>query len=221
MAIMLYSRATEKDTTYAGAWGGLAKTHALCALFGAGDPAVAYAAAKSASETALRLDSAISDAYTARGMVQLFHEQDFPAAQVAFKTAISLDSTRYEPWLFRSLSYLALNRMDSAISSIRRAKELQPVGDLTVRVRLATVLYSAGQIKEAESALADVLMRDSTNRLAHTERFLFGLTAGTCDRDAHDLRWIEHDFQQWNLGLVAYHWASCGEPGRARAYAAT
>ena len=219
MAITLFSQATDKDTAYARAWGGLAKTHALCALFGGGDPAVAYAAAKSASETALHLDSTVSDAYTARGMVHVFHDQDYARAQVAFRKAILLDSTRYEPWLFQSLSYLAMDKMDSAVSSIRRAKELQIVGDLNVRVRLADILHDAGRIKESDSVLADVLMRDSTNRLAHAVRFQWGAETGNCDRDNHDLRWLEHDFQQITLGVVGYHWATCGEPGRARAYA--
>ena len=40
MAIKLYSQATDKDTTYAEAWGGLAKTRALCAIWGPGDPNV-------------------------------------------------------------------------------------------------------------------------------------------------------------------------------------
>ena len=218
MAIRLYSQATDKDTTYADAWGGLAKTHALCALFAPGDPAVAFAAAKGASETALRLDNTVSDAYTARGMVHLFHEQNFPAAQAAFTTAINLDSTRYEPWLFRSLSYLAVDKLDSAVSSMRRAKELEPVGDPAVRVRLATVLRYDGQIRESVRAIAEVLSGDSTSRLAHEERLKADSPAKACD-SAHDLRWIEHDFQQYTKGAVAYHWASCGEPERARAYA--
>ena len=140
MAIMLYSRATDKDTSYAEAWGGLAKARVLCAIFTPGDPTVGFAAAKGASETALRLDGTLSDAYTVRGMVHLFHEQNFPAAQVAFIKAISLDSTRFEPWLFRSWAYMGAGEPDSAVSSVRRAKQLQPVGDPIVGIRLASIL---------------------------------------------------------------------------------
>jgi len=218
-AIQLYSQATDKDSAYAGAWGGLAKTQALCALLANGDPAVSYAAAKSASETALRLDGTMPDAYTARGLAYLFHEQNFQASQVAFATATKLDSTRYEPWQFRSVSYLAVGELDSAVRAMRRAKELQPVGDPSILVRLATVLRYSGQTQESERSLEEVLRGDSTNRLAHAERLESELAAKSCDRGGNDSRWIAHDTQQFNRAIVAWSWALCGEPGRARAYA--
>lgn len=220
MAIMLYSHATDKDTAYAGAWGGLAKTRALCALFVPGDPDVGFAAAKGASETALRLDSTQSDAYTARGMVHLFHEQNFPAAQAAFARAISLDSTRFEPWLFRSWAYIGVSKLDSAVSSVRRAKELQPAGDPIIGVRLATVLRYDGHTEEAEREVADVLKGDSTNRIARAEQLEIDNEKGRCEgQAAKNLRWVENNPMPWARAHVAYHWASCGEPTRARRYA--
>ena len=145
MAIKLYSQATDKDTSYAEAWGGLAKTRALCAIWGPGDPNVEFAAAKTASETALRLDGTLSGAYTARGMVHLFHEQDWPAAERDFAMAIKSDSTQYEPWLFRTWYYLAGNHVDSAVWTMRHAKELAPV-EAIVGVRLATALRFQGTL---------------------------------------------------------------------------
>jgi tetratricopeptide (TPR) repeat protein len=219
MAITLYSHATDEDTSYAAAWGGLAKARALCTMFTPGDPAVGFAAAKGASETALRLDSTLSDAYTARGMVHLFHEQNFPAAQVAFAKAISLDSTRFEPWLFRSWAYIGVGRLDAALSSVRRAKELQPVGDPIVGVRLSTILRYNGRVKEAQSALDDVLSGDSTNRLARGEQLEFDAETRQCDKAAKDLLWVDDNTGAGIKAFVAYLWASCGEPRRARAYA--
>ena len=218
-ALTLYSQATDKDTSYAEAWGGLAKTRALCALFAPGDPAVGFAAAKGAGETALRLDSTLSDAYTVQGMVHLFHEQNFPAAQAAFARAISLDSKRFEPWLFRSWAYLAVGKLDSAVSSVRRAKELQPVGDPIVGVRLSTALRYDGHMEEAERVLADALRGDSTNRAARGEQLEIDDQTGRCAEAAKDIAWIDDKATAWTRAHVAYHWASCGEPSRARAFA--
>lgn len=218
-AIRLYSEATDKDSTYAGAWAGLAKTHALCALFAPGDPAVGFTAAKSSSEIALRLDSTLSDGYTARGMVHLFHEQDFPAAQEAFKAASSRDSSRFEPWLFRSWAYIAAGKLDSALSSMRRAKELQPVGDPIVGVRLATVLRYDGHLEEARRAVGEELARDSTNRLAHEEQLEIEVETKQCEKARGDLPWLRRfAVRPWVWALIAYHWASCGEPSRAQSY---
>ena len=219
MAIKLYSHATDIDTSYAGAWAGLAKTYALCAVVAPGDPTVGFAAAKSASETALRLDSTLSDAYTARGMILMFREQNFPAAQLAFEAAISRDSTRFEPWFFRSRAYVAVGELDSAVSSMRRAKELQPAGDAILAIRLATVLRYDGQFEEAARTVADVLRGDSTNRVAHTERLEIGLATGTCDSAGKDVPWLEHGELQYTRAQVALYWARCGEPARARKYA--
>jgi tetratricopeptide (TPR) repeat protein len=218
MAIKLYSQATDKDTTYAEAWGGLAKTRALCAIWGAGDPNVEFAAAKGASETALRLDSTLSGAHTARGMVHLFHEQDWAGAQRDFTIAIRLDSTQYEPWLFRTWYYLAGNHVDSAVWSMRHAKQVAPVEPI-VGARLATALRYQGHVDQAKAALDDVFARDPNNLIAHRERFEIEVATMPCDSAKRDLRWVENDAHSQIRGIVEFHWASCGEPGRARKYA--
>ena len=218
MAIKLYSQATDKDTAYAEAWGGLAKTRALCAIWGDGDPNVEFAAAKGASETALRLDGTLSGAYTARGMVHLFHEQDWPAAQRDFTMAIRFDSTQYEPWLFRTWYYLAGNHVDSAVWSMRHAKELAPVEPI-VGARLATALRYQGHVDQAEAALAEILERDPNNLIAHRERFEVEVATMPCDSATRDLPWVENDAHTQIRGIVEFHWASCGEAGRARKYA--
>ena len=218
MAIKLYSQATDKDTTYAEAWGGLAKTRALCAIWGAGDPNVEFAAAKGASETALRLDSTLSGAHTARGMVHLFHEQDWPGAQRDFTIAISLDSTQYEPWLFRTWYYLAGNHVDSAVWSMRHAKQVAPVEPI-VGARLATALRYQGHVDQAKAALDDVFALDPNNLIAHRERFEIEVATMPCDSAKRDLPWVENDAHSQIRGIVEFHWASCGEPARARKYA--
>ena len=218
MAIKLYSQATDKDTTYADAWGGLAKTRALCAVWGAGDPNVEFAAAKGASETALRLDGTLSGAYTARGMVHLFHEQDWPGAQRDFTMAIKSDSTQYEPWLFRTWYYLAGNHLDSAVWAMRHAKELAPVEPI-VGVRLATALRYQGHVDQAEATLAEILQRDPNNLIAHRERFEVEVATMPCDSATRDLPWVENDAHAQIRGIVEYHWAKCGNVGHARKYA--
>jgi tetratricopeptide (TPR) repeat protein len=130
LAISTFAQATEKDAAYAAAWGGLAITRALCALFGAAshEPALEFMEAKTASEAALRRDPKSWEAHTAYGMVRLFHEQNFAEPEREFDLAARYDPTRYEPWLFRAWYYLAMNNIDSAIRSIRHAKELAPIG---------------------------------------------------------------------------------------------
>ena len=218
-SIKLYSQATNRDSTYAEAWGGLAKAEALCALFGAGDPDVRFATAKGPAETALRLDSGLSDAYTARGIVHLFHEQNFPAAEADFIRATTLDSARYEPWLFRSWAYVAADQLDSAEYSMRHAKALRPIGDLIVGVRLATVLRLRGKLSAAQSELDEVLQVDSNSRLARTELFELYIQHGGCARARPLLPWVAQDPTQYGKALGASYWAICGHAALAWRYA--
>jgi tetratricopeptide (TPR) repeat protein len=213
MAIAKFVQATEKDSTYAAAWGGLAKTHALCALFGPvdRDPAVEFADAKTASDKAISLDPTSWEAYTTRGMVHLFHEQDFADAQHDFTTAIRFDSTAYEPWLYRSWYYLAMNEIDSAEKSVRHAKELAPTVAPVVRVRLATVLRFNNKLPEAESEVAQVLQTESGNIVAHGEQFEIDIATGRCDSAASVLGSAPLAATQYNRALVAYYWAMCGQ----------
>ena len=207
-AITKYSQATDKDTTYAKAWAGLAKTRALCTMFGGADPNVEFPAAKSASGRALQLDSTLPDAYTARGMVELFHEQDFPAAQRDFMMAIRFDSTQYEPWLYRTWAYFGAGELDSALASIRHAYSLDPAQPI-LGLRLATVLRYHGDTAEAERTIADVLQRDSASKIAHGERLEFYDATQQCDKALKEAAGR----------LDPYAWASCGHKERAQRFA--
>ena len=210
-AIAKYSQATDKDATYAKAWAGLGKTRALCTIYGGGDPSVEFPMAKSASIRALQLDSTLSDAYTARGMGELFHEQDFPAAQRDFMLAIRFDSTQSEPWLFRTWCYFAAGELDSALASIRHAYSLDPAQAI-LGLRLATVLRYHGDTTEAERTIADVLQQDSASKIAHGERLEFYDATQQCDKALKEAE-LGHGT------LSAYAWASCGPRERAQRFA--
>jgi tetratricopeptide (TPR) repeat protein len=217
-AIRLYSRATEMDTLYAEAWGGLAKTYALCALF-TGNPDVDFPLAKSASATALALDNTLASAYTASGMVQVFHEQNFPAAQRNFALALKYDPTAYEAWLFRAWAYLAENQPDSAEHAVRAATALPHAGDATVGVRLATMLRVRGDLSGTARELTAVLAQYPGSPAAIGERFELDVLQSRCDSAREELPLIWPRPIQYYRAVGAVFWARCGQADRARRYA--
>ena len=218
-SIKLFSRAAARDTLYAAAWSGLAKARALCALFSAADPNIEFAAARGPAETALRLDAKQADAWVARGMVRLFREQDFDAARRDLGMAIKNDSTRYEPWLYLTWVHLANDHLDSALASVRRAKQIEPVNAPIVRVRLATLLRITGDLDGARREIDDVLRMDSTGHLARTERFELNLVAGRCDLARVDIAAVKGDPNPYQQAMLASHWAKCGKRVVAQHYA--
>jgi len=211
-AIAGYSKATDTDTLYAEAWAGLAKAYAQCSIWGGFDPNEAFANAKAASGRALLLDSALADAYTARGMGELFHEQDFSAAQRDFTRAIRFDSTQALPWLYRTWCYVAAGQLDSALASIRHAYSLDPAQPI-FGLRLATVLRFHGDTAEAERAIADVLQREPANTMAHNELLEFYDASQQCDKALKEAQ------QVGDNSYAAYAWASCGHRERAQHFA--
>jgi tetratricopeptide (TPR) repeat protein len=220
-AIRMLSRATAADSLYAAAWASLAKANALCALFGDGDPDVMFAAALAPAKHALELDPRASDSHTTLGMVHLFHEQAFNDARQEFIAASALDSTKYEPWLFRSWTYLAANQVDSAVYYVRQAKRLRPVGDEIVGVRLATMLRKQGRYAEAQAELDQVLQVNPASGLARGEQFEFHLEQHHCREAAAVAPLTSRYVLQYEAALRAVFWVYCDKPERARRYAQT
>ena len=221
-AIRMLSRATAADSLYAEAWASLAKSNALCALFGDGDPDVMFAAALGPAKQALELDPRGSDSHTTLGMVHLFHEQAFDAARQEFVVASQLDSTKYEPWLFRAWTYVAANQLDSAVYSMRQAKRLRPVGDEIVGVRLATILRKQGRYADAQSELDQVLQVNPTSGLAGAEQFEFHVEQHQClDASADAPTSSRYYVRQYMDAVRAARWVYCDNPERARRYVTT
>lgn len=214
-AITEYSEATYRDSLYAPAYGGLAQTRVLCVMFGSRNPREEFVVAKGASETALRLDTTLAVAYTARGMVELFGEQNYSAAQLDFAASIRFDSTQYQPWLYRTWAYIGAGELDSALASIRHAYSLDPVQPI-VGVRLATVLGYHGDTAEAEQRLADVLHRDTSNVIAHAELMELYSAAHQCAKALEEVQWVAHHSRDNGGTGAAVAWASCGHEERAR-----
>lgn len=213
-----YSEAIDKDSTYAAAYAGLAQTRAVCGAFGFGRPRIELAAAKTAIESALRLDSTVANAYTTRGFVHVAYDHDYAAGDRDFRKAIQLDSMQFTPWLYRTWYFVAMNRLDSAVASVRRAKVLAPVSNI-VGTRVATVLHFIGDNVAAEKELVEVLGRDSSDVNAHTIRAMIAIETGQCADALRESRWLVHT-QSYMAGVVAAAQAACGEPGAARAFVA-
>ncbi len=215
-AIARYSEATEKDSMFAAAYAGLAQARAVCSAFGYGRTRIELPLAKIAIGNALRLDTTLANAYTTRGFVDVTFDHDYPAGERDFRRAITLDSTQSTPWLYRAWYYVAINKLDSAIGSLRKAKALAPVSNI-VGTRLATVLYLKGDQVTAEVELREVLARDSTDENARAQLVMVELENARCADALKEARWLTHSASIL-AGHVAAAQARCGNTAVARAY---
>ena len=173
-AITLIRSAIAIDSNYAQAWAALAGAFGLRTVFGLRTGAADFDSAQAAVRRALVLDSNSADGHTTLGLLKVFHQRDYAGAGREFARSVAIDSNRANTWLFRAWYYVAANRMDSAVVSVRHAERLDPL-DPVIATRVGTVLYMAGQSGAAEVQLEGVLRRLPANLPALAElAFVYG-----------------------------------------------
>jgi len=166
------------DSSYAPAWAALARAHTLIGVYAPGDSD--FRSADTAVSRALRLDDKLAGAHLTRAILHVFHDHDYRAAAVEFQRSIALDSSDASTRLFRSWYYLAVNQPDSAVTTIRLARRLDPNSSI-IRAREGTVLYYTGRFGEAETALQKAIVADSGNMFARRQLAEAYAEDGQCD----------------------------------------
>ncbi len=147
-AIAYFSRAVERDPSYALALSGLADAYEVAASGRVLDPEVVFPRARAAALKALALDSSIAEAHASLGRV-LADEWDLAGAEHAFRRAISLNPgyalahSWYAAWLLSPLG-----RFDEAVREARLGVELDPLAP-AMHDHLGIVLLHARRYDEA------------------------------------------------------------------------
>ena len=167
-SVGFFEQALALDSNYAAAWAGLADNYSMLPAFGDMPPAQAYAAAKLAVQRALALDSTLPEAYTSLGIIDVFHDWDWPAAQRAFDRALALDSTEPRTHLFHAWYYVAQGQLQDALREVQTAERLNPLSPI-IDARLGTSLYYLHRYDEAAAELRQAIEFDSTNTSAAAE----------------------------------------------------
>lgn len=146
-ARLYFERALEAEPDNADALSGLAHAYVLLVTAGAGRGPEIWPHAEQAAARALRINSELSEAHWALGMVFFAHLRDFAAAETEFRRAIDLDprGSLARCWYARLLAAQA--RHDDAIAEARRAVESDPLS-LPVRRDLLEILLLARHYDE-------------------------------------------------------------------------
>jgi tetratricopeptide (TPR) repeat protein len=147
-ALALYSKAVERDPTFAKAYAGMADVYNYME-----DP---QRAKKSASK-ALALDSTMAEALNAIAYVYAYYDHRWLAADSAVERATRLSPRFTLAYLRRANINAALGRADVAFASLEKARAIEPESWIVLYNRGA-VAAALGMNKEAigyfESALA-------------------------------------------------------------------
>lgn len=165
-AIGLFSEVIEADSTFAGAYVGLASAYTLLHYYGNLPPSESYPRARVAAERALELDEGLADAHASLALVKRDYDRDWEGAEREFQRALQLDprSATALQWYAELLAMTG--RFDEADDRIRQAQDVAPLS-LAVRAVHGWVLLSAGRYEEARRELETTIAMDQDFQLSH------------------------------------------------------
>ena len=167
-AVRFYREALAIDSTYARAWAGLADAYSLLPWTGGMRPVEARPLATAAAARALQLDSLLAEAHVSAGIVRTFFDWDWAGANRAIAEAIRLDSASAQAHLFQAWPLVAQGKLDLAMASLERARQLDPLA-LVINARVATVHAYRHQYAAAEAAARRALEIDPGFAMARAQ----------------------------------------------------
>jgi eukaryotic-like serine/threonine-protein kinase len=156
-AIGFFQQAIDKDAGYAVAYAGIADAYELLSIgFGSKPPVEYLRQAKEMALKALEMDDSLAEAHTSLAYARWLGDLDWSGAEREFRRALDLKSNYVmaHEWFAEYLA--ALGRHDEALTSIRRAQQLDPLS-VPVNRAVGWVLYFARRydvaIEELQKAL--------------------------------------------------------------------
>lgn len=126
-AVEYYLRATELDPEYALAWSGLADAYSASPINSDLSPLEVSPPARNAAARAVASGPDLAETQTALGTVSYWLDWDWPAAEAAYRKAISLDPSYSQAHRLLGVVLASMGKHDEARAAMRRARELDPL----------------------------------------------------------------------------------------------
>jgi len=158
-AIEHFTRAIERDPTFASAYSGLADTYVVAGAYDAIPADEALTRGKAAAAKALELDEGLAGAHYALATAHTWYDWDWASAEREFHRAVQLDPNDALGRNWHG-GYLSLRRRhQEAIAEHERARDLDPLS-LIVNANLGRALYWARRYDEASTQARRTLALD-------------------------------------------------------------
>jgi TolB-like protein/DNA-binding winged helix-turn-helix (wHTH) protein len=126
-AISAFSRAVDRDPTYAEAYAGLARAEMVAPIFGVSTTVELLPKAVDAATRAIALNDNLADAHTALAFSKSHLDYDWPTAEREYRRGLALNPGGAQVHFFYSNGYLSpFGRHDEAIAEMKTAAELDP-----------------------------------------------------------------------------------------------
>jgi TolB-like protein/DNA-binding winged helix-turn-helix (wHTH) protein/Tfp pilus assembly protein PilF len=125
-AIKYFQQAIEKDPNYAAAHTALAHAYAVWIPGMTRSPRELIPKAREFARKALSLDNTLADAHCVLGMIQLFYDWDWSAAEQEYQQTVALNPNYVGVYAWHSRGLVARGRTDEGIAEANRMISLSP-----------------------------------------------------------------------------------------------
>jgi len=213
-----FTRAIQKDSTYALAWSGLSDAYSHSSVFGYVPPRAVYAMAKAAALRALALDSTLAEAHTSLGFIALFYDWDWPTAGRELDHALTLAPNYPDAHLYHGWYFVATDKIDNAVEEVRTAVRLDPFSSVN-NARLASMMFYARRYEEEMAQARRLLELDSMfeGHRGSGELARAYLQLGRCPESLAALEQTPEMRAPVFRGVLGYAYAKCGRRAQALA----
>jgi TolB-like protein/tetratricopeptide (TPR) repeat protein len=167
-AVQEFEKSIALDETFAPAHAGLVEALTIQAIaFSDRSPREAMDRARIAADRALEVGPNLPEAHLAAALALMFGDFAFDAAKASFDRALEINPNYAEAYFWFEFYWTyASHDFERAVAANERARQLSPL-DSRLPLRLATVHYIFGNLKEAERIQRTVLAEAPNNALAH------------------------------------------------------
>jgi serine/threonine-protein kinase len=178
-AIEFFTRAVERDPSFARAHAALASVYTFLPVLGIARAESAHALARRSADRALAIDPNSAEAHAAKGM--LFHHQwDFAGAGRELRLALALDSGNAIVRQQYAIDLGMSGRIEEGIAESRRVLEYDPLA-VDALVGLTYFLICARRYREAIDVAQRIFDIDSTSLFGYSNLGLAYGFAGMAD----------------------------------------
>jgi DNA-binding winged helix-turn-helix (wHTH) protein/TolB-like protein/Flp pilus assembly protein TadD len=164
--IEYFDQAIAADPSYALAYAGMADAMRSLVLSNDVPPAEVAMRAEQAASRAIELAPDLPEANYARGLVALWFEWDWPAAENYLSRAVMLAPNNAEAHIYLAHLYSNLGRKQEALTHARHAVELNPISPI-IGAFEGLFLSQQGEHEEAVRRLEEVVTLDPNFWLSH------------------------------------------------------
>ncbi len=155
--IALCEQAIGIDPTYAAAYAYLSVLCTISVTLGYAPASEFYPRARASAKKALELDEMLADAHCSLGEVLLHQDWDFSGAEKEFRRSVELSPDHWVGYVGLAMLNIYRGRFDDAIAMLRRLRDLEPLGILSVAFYLGVSYFCARQFDRAIEQLRKAL----------------------------------------------------------------